>query len=293
MRKPSRRDPREPRVLALWAAVIIAAPAPLPVPTLAPAQLLARIREQFRSHRPPPAFETYTIERKQQRNDGYPDVANSYVFHVWVRNSDRAAMKRQVFRDDYEYPPVFDRPAFNEARDPGPPTADVFEPRPLRPHPASQAYSPEPASTPLALIGRVGSLIELDYRVIRVAYENDLVHLTLVAIAEPERNRLREVYADRVTYEVRKLVAADRLFITGGFRDTYADEFTLTMGVVSGVPVVTRIHGVAGFDAAGLEYQDDGKIVDYTFRDITFPATLPDWYFNPRQYGVHTNDLPQ
>jgi hypothetical protein len=278
---------------ALLLAAAIASPTPEPIPTLTPTQLLARIRTQFRSHRPPPAYESYTLERKQLRNDGYPDVTGSYVFHVWVRNNDRAALKRQVFRDDYEYPPAFDRPAFNEARDPGPPTADVFEPRPLKPHPIGDAYTPEPGSSAVPVIGRVRSLIEYDYRVTRVAYEGDLVHLTLAPISDPERNRLRELFADKTTYELKKLIADDRLFVSGGYKDDYADEFTITMGMVEGVPVVTRIHGIAGANANGLEYQDDGKVVDFFFRDIVFPATLPDWYFNPRQYGGHLNDLPQ
>ena len=46
---------------------------------------------------------------------------------------------------------------------------------------------------------------------------------------------------------------------------------------------MTRIHGIAGSDENGREYQDDGKEVDFTFSNIRFPATLPDWYFNPRQ----------
>jgi hypothetical protein len=277
---------------ALLLAAAIASPTPEPLPTLTPTQLLARIRAQFRSHRPPPAYESYTLERKQLRNDGYPDVTGSYLFHVWVRNGDRAALKRQVFRDDYEYPPAFDRPAFNEARDPGPPTADVFEPRPVKPHPIADAYTPEPGATEGPIIGRVQSLIEYDYRVTRVAYEGELIHLTLAPISDPERNRLREIYADKATYELKKLVSADRLFVSGGYKDDYADEFTITMGMVDGVPVVTRIHGVAGADAGGLEYQDDGKVVDFFFRDIKFPVSLPDWYFNPRQYGGHLNDLP-
>jgi hypothetical protein len=278
---------------ALLLAAALATPSPEPVPTLSPTQLLARIRDQFRSHRPPPPYETYTLERKQQRADGYPDVADSYVYHVWVRNSDRAALKRRVFRDDYEYPPEFDRPAFNEARDPGPPTADVFEPKPLEPHPASVPYTPEPRATPLTVIGRVQSLIEYDYRVTNVAYEGPLVHLTLAPISDPDRNRLRELYADRTTYELRKLVAADKLFISGSYKDVFADQFTITMGQVDGVPVVTQIHGVAGYDGEGRDYQDDGKEVDFTFRDITFPVALPDWYFDPRQYGAHPHDLPQ
>jgi hypothetical protein len=281
-------------LFAFLLATMVAQATPEPVPTLSPTQLLARVRAQFRSHRPPPAFESYTIERKQMRNDGYPDVSNSYVFHVWIRNSDRAALKRQVFRDDYEYPPQFDRPAFNEERDPGPPTADIFEPKPARPHPASEPYTPEPAAIANApVIGRVQSLVEFDYRVTNVQYEGNLLHLTLAPINDPDRNRLRELYADKDTFELVKLVATDTLFILGPQKDTFAALFTMTMGVVQGVPVVTHIHGVIGRNASGLEYQDDGKLVDFDFRDINFPATLPDWYFNARTYGAHQNDLPE
>ena len=280
-------------LFALFLAVAIGSPTPEPVPTLSPTQLLERIRVQFRSHRPPPPYISYTIERKQQRSDGYPDVAGTYTYHVWVRNSDRAAFKRKVFRDDYEYPPEFDRPAFNEARDPGPPTADVFEPKPLRPHPVSQAYTPEPSASPLAVIGTVQSLVETDYRVTNVAYERNLVHLTVAPIVEPDRNRLREIYADATSYELVKLVAADKLFVSGPYQEVYDDEFTITMGVVEGVPVVTRIHGIAGFDENGREYQDDGKDVDFTFSNIRFPATLPDWYFNPRLWGAHQSEYQQ
>jgi hypothetical protein len=280
---------------ALMLAAAVASPTPGPVPTLSPNQLLARIRDQFRSHRPPPPFEAYTIERRQQRSDTTPDPSSSYVYHVWVRNSDRAALKRQVFADDTESPPIFDRPAFNEERDPGPPTADVFEPRPAVAHPIDQAYTPEPAATSMAVIGRVRSLTERDYRVTAVAYEGPLVHLTLAPLSDPDRNRLREVYADKATYELTKLVASDRLFVTGSYTDEFSDEFTITMGTVDGVPVVTHIHGVAGFDQDGHEYEDDGKIVDITFTDISFPATLPAWYFDQWQWQdpEHAHAFPQ
>ncbi len=90
-----------------------------------------------------------------------------------------------------------------------------------------------------------------------------------------------------------KLVATDTLFIQGPLRDQFGVLFTATMGVVDGVPVVTRLHGMIGINAPGQQYQDDGQIVDFYFRDIRFPATLPDWYFNARQYGAHQNDLPE
>ncbi len=48
------------------------------------------------------------------------------------------------------------------------------------------------------------------------------------------------------------------------------------MGDVAGHLVVTDLHGVVGDG-----YNDDGKEVDFHFREITFPATLPAWYFDP------------
>ena len=278
-------------IAALLFAVAVAAPEP--VPTLSPNQTLARIRNQFRSHRPPPPYVAYTLVRKQNRSDGYPDVSGSYTYHVFVRNSDRAALKRRVFRDNYEYPPEFDRPAFNEARDPGPPTADVFEPKPARPHPASVPYTPEPSASAPAVIGRVTSVLELDYRVTAMTIEGPLIHLTVEPISDRERNRLRDIYADRSTYELTKLVATDKLFLSGSYSDVYGTTFTITMGVVAGVPVVTSIHGIVGRDDRGVDYNDDGKEVDFTFSNITFPPNLPEWYFNPRQYGAHPNDVPQ
>lgn len=266
-----------------------ATPAPTPVPVAqaepspTPQRVLGLIRARFRAHRPPPPFETYTITRSQMATNGFPDLAESYTKHIWVRNSDRAALTRQVFRDDYRGPLTFDRPAFNEARDPGPPTADVFEPAPARPHPVSEAYTPEPSYTPLPVIGGVRAIVESDYRVDSLAVEGDEVHLHITPIRDVERNRLREVFADKKTLELRKLIATDKLFIIGG--PVYPATFTITMGVVQGVPVVTDIHGVIGGG-----YNDDGKEVDFKFTDIAFPKSLPDWYFNPRTYAQHANE---
>jgi hypothetical protein len=265
------------------AAMATAAPAPEPVPTPSPQRVLGLIRAQFRTHRPPPALETYTITRTQKATNGYPDYANSYVKHVWVRNSDRAALTRLVFRDDARGPLTFDRPAFNEARDPGPPTADVFEPAPARPHPVEEVPTPEPRYTPLPVIGGVRTIIESDYRVDSLEVEGDQLHLRISPIRDVERNRLREVFCDKKTYEVRKLISTDKLFVEKG--PVYPATFTVTMGVVQGVPVVTDIHGVIGGG-----YNDDGKDVDFKFTDIKFPQTLPDWYFNPRTYAQHASD---
>jgi len=275
-------------------ALALAMPTPAPVkpqgaptasgePTPTPQRVLGLIRAQFRSHRPPPPLETYTVTRSQKATNGFPDFANSYTKHVWVRNLDRAALTRLVFRDDARGPLSFDRPAFNEARDPGPPTADVFEPAPARPHPVEEVPTPEPRYTPLPVIGGVRTIFESDYRVEALEVEGDELHLHIVPVRDVERNRLRDVFCDKKTYELRKLIATDKLFVEKG--SVYPVTFTITMGVVQGVPVVTDIHGVVGGG-----YNDDGKDVDFKFTDITFPKTLPDWYFNPRTYSQHAGE---
>ncbi|HEX3550388.1 MAG TPA: hypothetical protein VHT53_08435 [Candidatus Elarobacter sp.] len=266
-------------------AAALATPTPAAEPTPSPSRVLGLIRAQFRSHRPPPPFETYTLIRSQKATNGYPDPLGTYTKHIWVRNLDRAALTRMVFRDDARGDLVFDRPAFNEARDPGPPTADVFEPAPARPHPVSEVPTPEPRYTPLPVIGGVRTIIESDYRVDSLETVGDEVHLHVFPIRDVERNRLREIFADKKTYELHKLIATDKLFVQGG--PVYPVTFTITMGMVQGIPVVTNLHGIVGGG-----YHDDGQEVDFQFNDITFPKSLPEWYFDQRSYAAHQRDAP-
>jgi hypothetical protein len=273
--------------LLLAAALATPAAAPSSEPSPTPQRVLGLIRSKYRSHRPPPQFETYTLVRSQKATNGYPDPVDSYTMHFWVRNTDRAALRRQVFRDDYRGPLTFDRPAFNEARDPGPPTADVFEPAPARPHPVSEVPTPEPHYTPLPVIGSVRALFESDYRVDSMQTEGDQLHLQIFPIRDVERNRLREVFVDAKTLELRKLIATDKLFSNDGKNGIYPVTFTITMGNVQGIPVVTSLHGVVGGG-----YHDDGQEVDYRFTDIAFPTALPAWYFDAHTYAAHQNDAP-
>ncbi|MDQ2663934.1 MAG: hypothetical protein M3Y18_07875 [Candidatus Eremiobacteraeota bacterium] len=254
-----------------------------PVPS--PERLLALIRRQFRSHRPPPPFEAYTIERRQNAENGYPDYSESYTYHVWERTSDKAALARKVYHDDYFGDLEFQRPAFNEARDPGPPTADLFEPAPVHAHGVDFVPTPEPAG-PLKTITSVTSYGEFDYRVTKVQTEGDLLHLTVAPRREPDRNRLRELYVDKKTLELKKVVATDKLFVQQG--PTYPVIFTVDLEMLKGIPVVTHIHG-----DVDKSYVGDGEVVDYDFRDIRFPKHLPDWYFDARQYRQHKAEAPE
>jgi hypothetical protein len=269
----------------LFLGIALATPAPAATP-LSPKALLGAIRAKFRSHRPPPPYIVYTIERKQLTDQGFPDYAESYKEKVWCRSSDRAALSRRIYRSINRGELIFERPAFNEDRDPGPPTADLFEPAPLHAHPITFVPTPEPVGTPLPVIGTVTAVGEFDYRVDSVTTEGDVLHLKVLPTRDPDRNRLREMWVDKQTLELQKIVATDKLFILGR-NEVYGVTFTITLGMQGGRPIVTDIHGVVGDG-----YTGDGSTVDYKFRDIEFPANLPDWYFDEKTYRSHPNDAP-
>lgn len=296
-----------------WAALLAAAlsipfslPAPAadPVPgvavppyqSISPVRILGIARRVFREHRPPPAFEVYTMVRTQMTNYGYPDPVGSYTTKYWVRNSDRAALTRKMFRDDYEGDLVFQRPALNEATDPGPPTADVFAPAPLHQHanPLSYVPTPEPSLEPLKTIGSVVAVGESDYDVPKMEVEGELLHLTLKPRRDPERNVLREIWIDKHSYELRKIIAHDRLFTDD--QGTFPVTFTYTLGYLQGTLVITHLHGLVEprleKDGTQTVYDGDGRTVDFDFKDISFPGSLPGWYFDPRQYAQNKEEAP-
>lgn len=267
-------------------------PAATPVPLPSPDRLLFLIRRQFRSHRPPPPYVTYTLVRKQTLDDGYPDLVNSYTYHIWCRTYDRAALGRRVYRGSARGTLEFLRPSFNEPWDPGPPTADLFEPAPAHPHsnPRDFVPTPEPTGSVPPVIASVTVMGEFDYRVTGIAQEGNLLHVTLVPRRDPDRNRLRDLYVDAKTLELQEVVATDKLYEEGS-RHVYPMLFTVTLGWQHNMPVVTHIHGTPTLES-DAEYLGKDATVDYDFTDIVFPASLPDWYFDPRSYAAHADDAP-
>jgi hypothetical protein len=267
------------------ASVAVAATVPDTKPTFTPEQLLAAIRRQFRTHRPPPPFETYTMVRDQRTDYGYPDYVNSYTYHIWYRSYDHAALARKESKLGSHGDLQFKRPMFNVADDPGPPTADVFEPAPAHTLPPDFVPTPEVSASLPPVIATVRVQGEFDYRVSAVDYANGEVHLTLEPRRDPDRNRLREIWADAKTLELHKLVATDKLFVEGG--PVYPVLFTIYFSTLEGVPIITKLHGIVGGG-----YDGDGQTVDFTYTDITFPQTLPDWYFNARDYAQNQDGAP-
>jgi hypothetical protein len=286
--------------LLVWLAVTppshAAAPAAprvtaTPIALPSPERLLFLIRRQFRSHRPPPPYVTYTLVRKQTLDDGYPDVVNSYTYHIWCRTTDRAALGRRVYRGSARGDLEFLRPSFNEPWDPGPPTADLFEPAPAHPHTSPREYvpTPEPTGSLPPTIASVTALGEFDYKVVKVATEGHLIHVSLQARRDPDRNRLRELYVDAKTLELQEVVATDKLFDDG---HVYPMVFSVTLGWMNNMPIVTHIHGTPTLEQ-DAEYLGRDATVDYDFNDIVFPSSPPpDWYFEPRTYAQHVSDAP-
>ena len=95
-------------------------PTATPIPLPSPDRLLYQIRRQFRSHRPPPPYVTYTLVRKQTLDDGYPDLLNSYTYHIWCRTYDRAALGRRVYHGSARGTLEFLRPVLQRTVGSGP-----------------------------------------------------------------------------------------------------------------------------------------------------------------------------
>ncbi len=289
--EPSHAGNSPPWRVAATPRTAAAASTPIPLPS--PDRLLYLIRRQFRSHRPPPPYLTYTLIRKQTLDDGYPDLLNSYTYHIWCRTVDRAALGRRVYRGSSRGTLEFLRPSFNEPWDPGPPTADLFEPAPVHPHTNPREFVPTPEPTgPLPkTIAAVTVLGEFDYRVTRVANEGDEIHVSLMPRRDPDRNRLRELYVDAKTLELKEVVATDKLYEEDSGNHVYAMLFTVNLSWMNNMPIVTHIHGTPTYETDS-EYLGRDATVDYDFTDIEFPGSLPAWYFDPRTYAAHVDDAP-
>ena len=281
-------------VVTVAVALACVAASPEPSAPLTGDQILARAKAVFRSY-PRPPFVAYTLVRRDQHN-GAPDFENSYTLKIWCRTADRAALARKAWKGkaygELENVTVM----FDKAVDPGPPTADMFEkrlfgalgarrdapPAPMASPDALATLEPAAVATMLPEIGRVGAR-DGDYRVVRVARDGDLIHLWLDPKADPDRNRIDEMWVDARTYDLRRARVRDHLYfgITGQSIDEDFDV-RLTPGP-GGLPLITSIHGKTKYDQFETEY---------TFRDVTFPAELPAWYFEPKQYGAHRSDAP-
>lgn len=217
-----------------------------------------------------------------------PDFENSYVDRIWYRSSDGAALTRRMRGASARGPLVFERPRFNAALDPGPPTADIFERAPPRSVPADA--TPEPDATTLPTIGSVSASVESDYRAEVVDADARTYHLRLTPRRDPDRNRLRELWIDRDSYSVRRFIATDRLY-HGDTGSWDPETFDVRLEREGDVPVIRSIDARPDLREQPWTYPGDEE-GNYRFSEVAFPPVLPEWYFHPDTYGEHAAEAP-
>jgi hypothetical protein len=246
--------------------------------------ILTRVKAGLRAHERP-AYVTYTLVRRESL-DGIPDLYDSYTLRIWCRTSDSAALSRRAFNGRTFGPAEFIRPEFDKPIDPGPPTADLLDVIRQTQGPAT----PPPDPNAPRVIGSVSVAIETNYRVTYAGTDGNDDHLRLEPRRDADRNRLTDIFVDRDSFAIHRAVAHDHLYIE---ERTIPERFEIDFGAHDGVPVITSIHGQT--DYAALDAHDRGEPlheVSYRFEDVAFPADLPDWYFEPAQYGPHHEELP-
>jgi hypothetical protein len=152
----------------------------------------------------------------------------------------------------------FARVTFNEAVDPGPPTEDAY-------------------GTKEAL-----------YRASLIDSENGEYHLTLEPVSDPRRDRLRELWVDAKTFETKQVIVDDRLFIQPG--PIVPVYMQMEFVNYKGMAVIFRIQAVTRWmrDAREVQEQTD----EFLFTNISFPDSLPSWYFEPKTYREHMAEAP-
>ena len=278
------------RVLAAFAVALACgaqSPAPEPPPpattTTMPKhvtgdQLLARIKQVFRAHVRPPYVE-YTLIRRDRHN-GAPDFENSYSLKIWCRASDRSALARKAW-NGVAYGSLQNiTVAFDELSTRA---ADRrhLRARAVRAAPAGGAGS-QASESPLPVIGGVTVTTDYDYRVAGARREGALLHLALEPKRDPDRNRIDDLWVDAATFEIARMRVRDHLYF-GFTGQSIEDEFDARFTMRDGLPVLASIHG---------ETQYDQFETDYTYTDVTFPTALPEWYFEPKLYGLHKAEAP-
>jgi hypothetical protein len=242
--------------------------------------LLIRARAVFRTRALPP-YIVYTLDRRDTI-DGMYDPSDTYTTRVWYRTADGTALTRRVYNGRAKGALVFERPRFDAALDPGPPTADIFEPA----APQNEPHAQGGAQSNLPTIAIVRAPVEADYRAEAVDCTLTAVHLVLTPRRDPDRNRLRELWVDSTSARVMRFIANDRLY--DGMTDLWVpDVFDVAFAAGGDIALVETIHARA--ETLGGAISESS----YRFEDVAFPVSLPDWYFQPSRYGAHARDAPE
>jgi hypothetical protein len=150
--------------------------------------------------------------------------------------------------------------------------------------------TPEPSQSaaPGQTIATVQA-VNVAYRIVNLGDTtldgHDVYHLGLTPLYDAGHHVLREMWIDKATFLPRKYVA-ERFVDAGAFAFRYL--VTVDTAVIDGRLVNTDAVGYFNVNRAlVVHYSGEGK---WSISGVSFPASLPDWLFDPQTYGVHRND---
>jgi len=160
------------------------------------------------------------------------------------------------------------------------------------PSPRRYGGDDDASSSPAPVIGTI-AVNASDYAVTFLGEDsidgNPVYHLGLSALDDPQHNRVRELWVDESTYDVRKLVT-DGIFEKGPastvpwtvtFIDLHGWWFIRTELTTA------TLRGPGHFLSAGTEY--DG--VEYTFGRYEYPGLISDLEFT--DFGISTDAVQE
>lgn len=276
-----------------------ATPLPTPAPVATdPYFILQRAREAFHAHVRPP-FIAYNMDRMVWLDD-QPDGGDGYTLRIWCRTGDAASLARiwSPFRKRAIGSLYFIRFNLLLDIDPGPPTADIFEPPPPVP---SAPPAPQPRATEsLRTIAVVAKRGDLDYRATLAGIEKGAYHLKLEPLRDEQRNRLRELWVDAAHFEVMRAIEVSRpeqttdqwLQLPLAGEGTMAPiRLDMTFEPVDGVPILRKAIELE-IVYPGVRTTGHRVEVDYHYDRIVFSQELPGWYFDAKTYRPRFRDSP-
>lgn len=223
-----------------------------------------------------PRYVEYTVTLSDVIGGGIPEI-----YRVRMRTSDHASL---VTEEDGHHAGTglhFERPMFYEIGAPSPFAIDAFRLAPdlvTAPNFAPKHLQP------------VATFAQAYHTISQTKDERGNLH----AVVSPcdgntDRYRVREIVTDPSTGDIKRIISTDYAVEFRGlavFRTGYIALDIVTQNV-RGIQLITAVEEI-DVDKYGKRTGVSDNLERYG--EFSFPAALPDWYFNEREYRAHASD---
>ncbi|MBC5823230.1 MAG: hypothetical protein GIW99_12480 [Candidatus Eremiobacteraeota bacterium] len=260
------------------AAAALLASAPPGVPSAD--SIFLRAAQTARAN-PYPPYLTYVMHEVFVHHGKRVD----YDYRVWYRGNDGKALMQNLGRSRRGGSETFFGYPF-------PFSPDVNFLLNATPEPASPPPPPVGSPVPTASGAKSPHLLDVEAVVSNRNYDVSLAgvedyaghpvyHLTLRAIRDERAHPLKNVWVDRSTFQVWKAQAG-----ASGNKGPAA-------GFISGqaefgpVGPYWLVRLASGDGQLRFGFLSDSGHYEYVFSDLGFPPSLPDWYFDSKQFARH------